>query len=118
MRAVAILLGASVYPRQPDLDGAASFLVAAEGLRKLVRETLAVPKARFLDLFDAELNGPETDNKIATFLQRKSIRSNSTPTDLFVFYVGHGGFREASNEYCLCIRTTQKHNRFFHSLPL
>lgn len=118
MQALAILLGASSYPRQPDLVGEASFLVAAAGLRKLVRETLAVPKARFLDLFDAALNGPETDDRIAKFLQRKSIRGNSAITDLFVFYVGHGGFREGSSEYCLCIRTTQKHNRFFHSLPL
>jgi endonuclease G len=120
---IVILLGASDYPKEPDLPGAESFRFAADAIRACLMESYFSEEggiSRMLDLFDTEMDGPSIDNCIAEYLveQIDGKAEGARPTDLLVFYIGHGGFRDASSEYYLAIRTTQKRNRYFHSLPL
>ncbi len=123
IRPVVVLLGASDYLYQPDLKGAPSFKKAASALRLYLSETLCPGEAgssRILDLFDTDLDGPSIDIQLADFLDKQVAKApvNKRPTDLLLFYIGHGGFRVGSTEYYLALRTTRKRNSYFHGLPL
>ena len=117
MRALLILLGASEFPRWPDLSSPA--LAASHAiLRKWMLDRNHGPmvtRSDCLDLFDSRCSWPDQETKLADWLVDRTSTS-SAPTDLIVHYVGHGGFRDNSRDYYLAIHATRSENAFYSSI--
>ena len=116
-----VLLGASEWPRWPDLDASKAFSRSAKGVKQYFLEDFHLPQANLLDLFDADHNADDIDDLIDQFLHRH-IKSTKTPTqkirDVLIFFIGHAGFTEASLEYYLAVRRTRKNNPELSGLPM
>jgi hypothetical protein len=114
-RAVAIILGARVFPKSPGLEvHGTRFSNSAFAFRKYLENVLGIPRRFILDLFDDNRSPSEILNDISADLARHltEMRSNNTPVqDLFFYYVGHG-FLEGKNisDLCLAIRATDVDN--------
>src|SRR5580700_741914 len=109
--AIAIILGARVFPRSPSLElYETRFSNSALAFRQYLEMVLGIPKRCILDLFDDNRSPSEILNDISTSLTRHlaEMRNNNTPVqDLLFYYVGHG-FLEGKNisDLCLAIRAT------------
>jgi hypothetical protein len=112
---LAVILGASEFPKQPNLTGSKSFLKSAQDFKTylLDQSGLGLPVENVLDLFDCDDAAPEIDERVVTFLegrQKNLVEQNKRARDLILYYVGHGGFSSPGDEYFLAIRKTRIHN--------
>ncbi len=110
---LAIVLGASEWPLCHSLPSATSFARSARDFVSYLRSAdgLAIPEENLLDLFDKDFTPDEIDSKISDFLikrQRKLNGTESTPTDLVLYYIGHGGFSTTGQDYFFAIRKTRE----------
>jgi hypothetical protein len=100
---LAVVLGASEYPRNPAWTNpvlGASARAVCDYLRSPTG--LAMRPAQLLDLFDAAGGPPEQLLQIAAFL----TTAGAGARDLILYYVGHGCFDH--DDYCLGIRATER----------
>jgi endonuclease G len=114
-RRLLVMLGASEFPRAPNLTSAKAFARSHDALRSWLcgRDPPFVAPDDVLDLFDSHDNSNALDDRIASFLDERAPGA----AELLVVYVGHGGFKE-SKDYFLAIQATRADNPFFSSLPI
>lgn len=119
---LAVILGASEFPKAPKLTAADAFKNSSRRLRQYLtsKEGLALPQENVLDLFDAEKAPADLDEEVATFLKKRLAELKAeghVARDLIVYYVGHGGF-SGDNEYFLALRSTRSDNEAMSSYPI
>ncbi|GCE21302.1 hypothetical protein [Dictyobacter kobayashii] len=90
-----ILLGASQWPRFPELQSSKAFTNSASQLKKylLNPRQFGLSAENLLDLFDVDQSADDIDSAIGDFLDQriKALKSSgSAARDLLVYYVGHG----------------------------
>jgi hypothetical protein len=95
----AILLGAQSWPHWEALDSVA-FKQSHDRFDAYLRGTLGVPDQYILDLFDSDLPPSDIVARIQAFLA-PGRWPDSKPTELLVYYVGHGD--TVAGEYRLFI---------------
>jgi len=103
---LAVIIGASDWP-QSSLTGGPAFLNSAHAFASylLDEKGFNLPREQMLDLFDDESSPSEMLIRIVDFLKAQ-IKAR-TFRDLIFYYVGHGLFQGADNQYCLAIRHTK-----------
>ena len=72
-------------------------------------------------LFDAHQTATLIISYISKFLRERTsqLKEEDQPAqDLIIYYVGHGNFRETTNEYYLLIRSTQPPDLYLSSIPI
>src|SRR5262245_51654713 len=109
---VAILLGASKWPKSDRLTGSQNFSRSKDDFLKYLVDAngLAIPRDQLLDLFDTEESPSEVDEAISTFLSTTNERLGDDIEDLILYYTGHGLFSEDGQKYCLALQTTRTDN--------
>jgi hypothetical protein len=112
VRSLAVILGASRYPKSPQLAGGRSFSQSASAFADYLtdRSGLTLPPSNLLDLFDDPASPSEQLEGIADFLRGSIDKSGNKIRDLFIYYVGHGGFTPRDQAYFLAIRFTRENN--------
>lgn len=120
---LAVILGASEFPKQSQLTASKAFLKSAMDLKNylLSAKGLALPAENVLDLFDSNLASSAIDEELASFLDRRQsdIKTQQlTARDLIVYYVGHGGFSRPGDEYFLALRGTRAGNESMTSYAI
>src|SRR5262249_53103011 len=108
---VAILLGAQEFPYHEKLNNPA-FGSSNDAVLRYLQDGLQLRAEQILNLFDDPSNVIELDDRISSFLARKSNSKN-----IIIFYVGHGGFL-SDREYYLVIRSTRKEKEHTTGLRL
>lgn len=117
MRVLLVLLGASEFPRRPDLSSPA-FASSHARIRAWLLDQAhgpVVEAADCLSLFDSPRSWPDQETELADWLDER-LATRPEPTDLLIHYVGHGGFRDESRDYYLAIRATRPLNPFYSSI--
>ena len=119
-----ILLGAQAFPLFPALQSAAAF----KNSYAAVKNYFTAPDGfglsnsdNVLDLFDSELNSLTQYSEITDWLEHHLKTTNTQSertTDLFMYYVGHGGFGDHNDSYYLAIRATRKYDPFTYSIQI
>ena len=112
---LAVILGASEFPKQPNLASTQAFLNSATAFKQylLDKAGLGITAENVLDLFDSDDAAPDMDEKVGKFLEERQQNlsdQNQKARDLLVYYVGHGGFSSPGDEYFLAIRKTNSWN--------
>jgi hypothetical protein len=113
---LAVLLGASEFPKSPQLLESRSFSNSAYEIRKYLYDEkgMGLPKENILSLFDDTRSSSDQLEEIADFLSERGQylkSSGSSPEHLLIYYVGHGLFtRGADQAYCLAVRNTNRNN--------
>jgi len=102
--ACVILLGASQFPRYPQLSANEAFRRSSRGLLTYLQQVLGVSPLACLDLFDGTKGPAEQCDAIAAFLTEQSSRRS-----VIVHYVGHGTFDDQRQHALLC-RTSKERN--------
>jgi hypothetical protein len=109
-KAGVIILGASSFPDSPNFQEDTAFFEAKKRVEDyfLDQHGLALNKEdQILDLFDSEKDPNGQDVAITAFIRKiKSLEIK----DLFVYYVGHGGFTAHEEAFYLAIRATRDSN--------
>ncbi len=110
-----ILLGASEWPKFPDFPSSRAFANSASELKNYLLDDsqFGLPSENLLDLFDTNQSANDIDEQIAEFLERRLAEmkaSGDDPSDLLVYFVGHGGLAAAGFDYFLAIRRTRADN--------
>ena len=107
---LAIILGASEWPRYPGLHGSRAFYNSAQRFADyLIRDDgFGVPQQNILWLFDSELAPSEIDAEIREFLVEHLADVDHTPSDLFVYYTGHGRLSIPERKFQVILRATDK----------
>jgi len=109
-RTLAIILGASEFPRA-GLSGGASFHNSAYDFKAYLLDPagLNLDKNDILDLFDDAGEPTDLFERITEFLETSRNSSEDSLTEtLLLYYVGHGGFTPNGSEYFLAVRSTRK----------
>jgi len=108
---IAVLLGASEYPRKSVWSNPV-LCSSAHAFRDYIQSEMgfALPPGQVLDLFDSELDPTSQLIHVGDFLAART----RTATDLVLYYVGHGGFHH--DDYHLGIRCTQADREFITTL--
>jgi hypothetical protein len=115
-RTLAVLLGASEFPKSPQLLESRSFYNSAYDVREYLcdEKGLALPRANVLSLFNDTRSSSDQLEEIGEFLENAERRLksiDSSPDQLLIYYVGHGLFtRGAEQAYCLAVRNTNENN--------
>jgi hypothetical protein len=123
-----VLLGASEWPKWPDLNQELSerdlgsgkaFAQSAEKVKAyfLDEKSFKLPKDNLLDLFDSEDEPAPQLQRMAAFLKERGAtleNAGHLAVQLILYYVGHGGF--VDDDFYLVIRTSEKDNQRASSL--
>src|SRR6266849_5287453 len=98
-----VLLGASAWPRHPELDPSEAFTNSAKWLKEyfLDPRQFNLPTENLLDLFDSEEYAGGIDDGIVQFLDNHMKKSGDAPRDLLVYFIGHGGISENDSAFYL-----------------
>ncbi|WP_405163180.1 hypothetical protein OG203_44130 [Nocardia sp. NBC_01499] len=112
-KTVAIICGASSWPRLERFTPAKAFRRTALGLKDyLTSETgLRLADDNVLDLFDSDCSAVEHFDRIEAFLRGHMRRTRSRHGRgmlVLVTYIGHGAFFEVQRFYCLLLRDTHE----------
>lgn len=101
---VAVIFGASEFPRSDALSASPAFERSARGFSEYLKSDrgFGLAEHRILDLFDDDANVIDQNDRLIEHLQRHGDAS-----DLIVYYVGHGGFLP-DREYFLALRSTRQ----------
>lgn len=115
-RILAILLGASTFPNS-KLPGGKAFYNSATDLQEYLEDArgLGLPRENVLSLFDVS-DAPSVQlieaGKWLRERTREPARGGCDPTDLLIYYVGHGLFARGDQQaYCLATRSTHDMNQ-------
>ena len=122
-RTLVILLGASKFPKDPNLTSSKAFSNSYAEIRSyfLDRDGFALPEENLLDLFDSGETQPNLNGEIAKFLESRLEEMKNQQKeafDLIVYYIGHGGFSLEGSEYFLAIKDTRAQDEYFSSYPI
>jgi hypothetical protein len=103
-RTLAILFGASEFPRYTDgrLDAPESFQRSVEQFKSYLLDSLKLNPDNICDLFDTELEPLKLANHITDWVSER--KASGAVTDVFFYYVGHGVIDSGS--FCMASRTT------------
>lgn len=106
---LAIILGASAWPDSPGLHSSKAFAVAGQGFKNYIfsQKGLALPKENVCDLFDKKTSASDQSGELARFLKRRTKELNvagQAARDVLVYFVGHGGFPNSSDDFYLLPR--------------
>ena len=112
---LAVILGASTFPKAANFTASEAFRESAQGLRDYLQSSdgFALPSENLAYLFDSELTSPALDEEVGSFLTRRTaqLAEAKTPVrDVLVYYVGHGAFSEDATQYYLAIKSTRGDN--------
>lgn len=108
---LAIILGASAWPKWEALGAHEAFRKSAEDFEGYLLDEFGLPEANLSNFFDAELGPNELDEAIDDFLatRKAELEASGTPaTDLLVFYTGHGNFQLGNDDFFLALRNSRK----------
>src|SRR5215469_13283918 len=113
-RSLVVAIGASRFPKAPELPGGSAFARSVEALLAylLADDGFGLHRNNLLDLFDDSRPAAQQLEEIGQFLREKQ-RTDSTiplPENLIVYYVGHGLFTPNDRKYCLALRCTNDAN--------
>lgn len=111
---LAIIVGASRFPKSPNLASLRSFCNSAWDFAEYLGSPrgMGVSGSQILDLFDDSRSPADLLEEVSSFLTTTLQRlggQNSIVRDLLLYYVGHGLFSRA-NEYFLAVRATNERN--------
>jgi hypothetical protein len=118
-----LILGASSWPKAPDLTPSLNFACSAQAMQDyfLDLDGFGLSADKLLNLFDSDKEAAQLlDDEVSGFFDKslaKLYAAGTSPTDVIVYYVGHGGFSEG-NEYFLTIKATRQNNRYFSSIAI
>lgn len=86
-----VIMGASSFPRSEQFTSSEAFETAYNKIKSyfLESEGLDLPDSHCLDLFNDDSDPNDLDDKLEEFL--KPLVKDQNLTDLFIYYVGHGG---------------------------
>jgi hypothetical protein len=109
---LAIILGASHFPRARDLASGSAFENSAADFRAYLINPggLGLPRTNALNLFNDNRSSSEMLTIVAEFLTNAQLSSSeeAKPSDLLIYYVGHGGFSRDGQNYFLAVRATNE----------
>lgn len=114
MSTLLILLGAHQFPDAAPLDNEAFLRSHDKVLEYFTR--VGVPSSHILDLFDAPSDPSSQLTIIADFL--KPAKHPVEPSNLVLYYVGHGILDGPGRTYLLAIRRTRTEAELITSLPV
>jgi len=119
-----MLLGAHEFRSAPSLRSADAFTNSYSAVKSYFLDPdgfgLADPK-NMLDLFDSDLNSAALCKQIKEWLEHKlaPVAAGAQQlTDVFIYYVGHGGFGRHDGSYYLALKSTESYDPYTHSLQL
>lgn len=120
---LAIIFGASEWPNHPEFRASPSFKNSAEDIREylLSDDGFGLSATNLCDLFDVNKPSYKILREMHDFLadRMKLMRGERKPArDLLVYYVGHGGFANPSNDFFLAVRSTQEPDTYLSSIPI
>jgi hypothetical protein len=112
-KTLAVVLGASEWPEYPEFDAKTSFRLSANDIVEYIRgpSGLNLPRRNVKVLFDSFDDAPDILRQIRQFIGERRQEANTIDdpiTDLFVYYIGHGGITADSNTFFLAIRSTSQ----------
>lgn len=116
-RTLAVLLGASKFPKDPSLSGNSSFSASAEDLKEYLidKNGFCLPQENLLWLFDSLRSQSDQLTEIANFLMHRmrELEGEGSPANnLLIYYVGHGFFTRGGDQaYCLAVYRTNASNQ-------
>lgn len=107
---LAIVTGASVFKRSPELAQGKRFKDSADDFVAYLKDPdgFNLPTPNILDLFDSDEDPDSLLEKIENFLDGrvKELAAEGGPQDLLLYYLGHGGFT-TDNKYRLAVGRTR-----------
>jgi Caspase domain len=105
-RSIAVIFGASEFPRHLQWSRS-SFRNTAMAIEQYLIAGLGLHREDILDLFDSEGEPSQQLNEIEQFLrERNPDNSSEPPSNLIVYYVGHGCF-SSDKHHCFALRGTR-----------
>jgi Caspase domain len=112
---LAIVLGASAWPKYPSFETSPAFQNSANFVRNYIlrEDGVGLIADNLLWLFDDEGLPGNIVQKMGDFLRQ---RATSDIRNIFLYYVGHGGYLD--REYFLALRCTDQDNRDLTVLPV
>ena len=112
-----IVVGASSFPKSRNFQTDTAFLSAKNRIVDFFCDPhgLSLEKNKILDLFDLDESSDAQDNAIFEFITRMKVQGI---TDLFLYYVGHGGFTPHEGDFFLAIKCTRDSNPGVSSVRL
>jgi hypothetical protein len=119
-----ILLGASEWPRYPELDASQAFSNAAKDVITyfLDPQGFHLPQENLLNLFDSDESNDSIDDSINQFLDKhireKKREDSFTVKDVLFYFIGHGYISERNSDFHLAIRRTRQNNPSISSLSI
>jgi hypothetical protein len=82
---------------------------SARDFEHYLRSSLGIPRKNIINLFDSDAAASDQLDQIADWLaQSASVPSHGFPTDLVVYYTGHGGFSRNDQSYFLAVHKTRE----------
>jgi hypothetical protein len=114
-RTLAVLLGASEFPNAPHLADGRAFTLSAADVKRYFQDEkgLALPRGNVFSLFDDTRSPSDQLMELTHFLKRRIAElkdAGTPPTQLLIYYVGHGLFTRGDRAYCLAVRSTHQAN--------
>jgi peptidoglycan hydrolase-like protein with peptidoglycan-binding domain len=118
---LALVFGASHWPDAPKFEDAPSFEQSANALIEYLRdpEGFGLPWANIKTFFNSLDDAAEQLEQAKQFIERRrrqAIGTAEIPTDLLVFFVGHGDFEGEPRDFYLSIRRTHEERPLITSI--
>lgn len=118
---LALVFGASHWPDAPKFEDAPSFEQSANALIEYLRdpEGFGLPWANIKIFFNSLDDAAEQLEQAKQFIERRrrqAIGTAEIPTDLLVFFVGHGDFEGEPRDFYLSIRRTHEERPLITSI--
>jgi hypothetical protein len=113
---LAVILGARRFDRSPQLLSGRFFVNSAADVEEYMTDAkgMQLPRENVRSWFDDTRSASDQLEEIKDFLserKRELKRAGGEPTDLFIYYVGHGLFTRGRDQaYCLAMRNTREGN--------
>ena len=106
---LAIILGVSECPRAPKLQPLPHCANSAKDFKRYLLSSLDIPRKNIIDLFDFKSPASVQLGRIEDWLVSSTSASpDQAPTDLLLYYTGHGGFSRNDQSYFLAVQKTRE----------
>lgn len=117
MRVLLILIGSAKFERHPAFSSPAFGISSRAVLKWFTGEGSGrmVGQDDVLSLFGSKLPWSEQEVLLTEWLADRQA-TTPAPTDVIIYYVGHGGFHQGTKNYYLAIRASRANNPYFTSL--
>lgn len=119
MRILLVLIGSTKFERHPAFSSPAFGASTRAMLNWFTGEASGymVKRDDVLSLFGSKSSWVEQEVQLTDWLTKQQA-TVPAPSDLIVYYVGHGGFHEGTKNYYLAIRASRADNPYFTSLMM